>query len=250
MTNNNIYFVANWKMYGNSRSINTIKSIIKLSKVKKFNKAKIIYCPPYTLLSKFVKKVQKTNIMIGAQNCHYKPDYDACTGFISAKMIKDIGSKFVIIGHSEARAEGDSDNKINMKIKIALNSNLKVIFCIGESFKEKKNKKTNIVLKRQIFNGLKNVKNLKNILIAYEPIWSIGTGNIPERSRLEDQMQKIRKILKYKFKNQNVKILYGGSVNPKNIKILSKINEIDGFLIGAASQNVKKFIDIIKKTIN
>ena len=250
MTNNNIYFVANWKMYGNYRTLRAIKNIKKLSKSKKFYKAKIIYCPPYTLLEEFANKVKNTNIMIGAQNCHYKIGYGPSTGFISAKMIKDTGSKFVIIGHSESRDEGDTDNKINLKIKAALKSNLKVIFCIGESLKEKKNNKTTLVLRKQIFNGLKNIKDLKNILIAYEPIWSIGTGVVPEINNLKLQVQKIRKILKNIFKNQNYKILYGGSVSPNNINKLSKIDIIDGFLIGGASQNEKKFIDIIKKTIN
>ena len=107
-----------------------------------------------------------------------------------------------------------------------------------------------MVLRKQIFNGLKNIKDLKNILIAYEPIWSIGTGVVPEINNLKLQVQKIRKILKNIFKNQNYKILYGGSVSPNNINKLSKIDIIDGFLIGGASQNEKKFIDIIKKTIN
>ena len=250
MTNNNKYFVANWKMYGNTSSLRAIKNIKKLSKSKKFHKAKIIYCPPYTLLDQFANKVKNTNIMIGAQNCHYEIDYGPCTGFISAKMIKDTGSKFVIVGHSESRNEGDTDNKINLKIKAALKSNLKIIFCIGESFKEKKSNKTTSVLRKQILNGLKNIKSLKNILIAYEPIWSIGTGVVPEANKLKIQVKEIKNILIRLFKNQNIKILYGGSVSPRNINYLSKIDVIDGFLIGGASQNEKKFIDIIKKTIN
>ena len=250
MTNNITYFIANWKMYGNSRSLKALNNIIKLSSIKKFNKVRIIYCPPYTLLNQFAKKFIKTNIMVGAQNCHYKTGYGAYTGYVSAKMIKDTGSKYIILGHSEARAEGDSDNKINIKIKAALKSNLKVIFCIGESLKEKRKHKTNMVLRRQIFSGLKNIKNLENILFAYEPVWSIGTGIIPEIEILKIQIMKIKKILKQKFKYKKNKVLYGGSVSPKNIKSLSKIHEIDGFLIGGASQNEKKFIDIIKKTIN
>ena len=247
---NKILFIANWKMFGNLNSVKSIESVINLSKKKNYKNAKIIYCPPYTLLEQFANKVKNTNIMIGAQNCHYKIDYGPSTGFISAKMIKDTGSKFVIIGHSESRNEGDTDNKINLKIKAALKSNLKIIFCIGESFKEKKSNKTTSVLRKQILNGLKNIKSLKNILIAYEPIWSIGTGVVPEANKLKIQVKEIKNMLKRLFKNQNNKILYGGSVSPRNINYLSKIDVIDGFLIGGASQNEKKFIDIIKKTIN
>jgi len=250
MTNNNIYFVANWKMYGNSRSLKALNNIKKLSGVKKYNKARIVYCPPYTLIDQFVKKFKNTNILIGAQNCHYKSDYGAYTGYVSTRMIKEAGSKFVIIGHSESRAEGDTDNKINMKIKNAIKSNLKVIFCVGESLKEKKNNSTNTVLRKQIFNGLKKINNLRNIFLAYEPIWSIGTGIVLETNKLRTQFITIKKLLKTKYKNQNFKVLYGGSVNPKNVKSLSEIDQLDGFLIGSASQSEKKFIDIIKKTIN
>ena len=250
MTNNNTYFVANWKMYGNSSSIKHIAKVISISKINKYKKVRIIYCPPYTLLEQFVKKTKKTNISIGAQNCHYEAGYGAFTGFVSTKMIKNSGCKFVIIGHSETRKEGDTDKKINMKIKSALDSNLKVIFCIGESYKDKKNKKTNLVLNNQIKNGLNKIKNLKNVLIAYEPVWSIGTGVIPKISNLNSQVKKIKKFINSKFKNKNVKVLYGGSVSSKNIKSLSRIKEIDGFLIGGASQNQNKFIDIIKKSIN
>ena len=245
-----MYFIANWKMYGNLSSINTVKNVINLSKKTKFKKIKIIYCPPYTLLRPLIKKLRKSKIQVGAQNCHTDNEFGAYTGSVNAKMIKSVGGKFVIIGHSENRLEGDSNKKINLKIKSSLKENLKIIFCIGENLKEKRNKKTNKILNSQIINGLKNVKNLNNIIVAYEPVWAIGTGIIPKLNDLDKQVKTIKKILNKRFKSKNPKVLYGGSINSKNISDLRQISSIDGFLIGGASQKSKNFIDIIKKTIN
>ncbi len=246
---NNIYFIANWKMYGSTSSINSLNKLINLSKLKKYSKAKIIYLPPFTLLDAFNRKFKRTKISIGGQNCHHIQDYGSFTGSISPKMLKDLGCKFVILGHSENRMVGETDADVNNKIRSALNKNLKIIFCIGETFAEKKKKITHSVLNRQINKGLKGVKNYNNILIAYEPVWSIGTGVIPKEKELEFNIAKIKKILSKKTKNK-LPILYGGSVNNKNISNLINIRGINGFLVGSASQNTKKFIDIIKKTIN
>ena len=161
-----------------------------------------------------------------------------------------MGCSYVIIGHSENRIKGDDNALINKKIKVSLNNNLKILFCIGETLKEKKSKKTKIILASQIINGLKKIKNIKKIIFAYEPVWSIGTGIIPKQYELINNIVFIKKLLKKKFKSKNAKVLYGGSVNPKNINELGQINQIDGFLIGGASQNSNKFIDIIKKTFN
>ena len=246
---NNIYFIANWKMYGDTSSINSLNKIINLSKLKKFNKAKIIYFPPFTLIQNFINKFKKTKISVGGQNCHHVENYGSYTGSISPKMLKDLGCNFVILGHSENRTAGENDYDINKKIKSALNKNLKVIFCIGETLKEKRKKITLPVLKRQINKGLNGVKNYNNILIAYEPVWSIGTGVIPKDSELVYNIDKIRRIISKKTKSK-LPILYGGSVNNKNISNLKNISGINGFLVGSASQNSKIFIDIIKKTIN
>ena len=250
MTINNMYFIANWKMNGNLSSVKSINKVISLAKSKIFSKVKIVYCPPSTLLDIFVEKTKNTKILVGAQNCHYKSDYGAYTGFVSAKMIKNIGSKFVIIGHSESRNEGDTDSKINLKINSAINSNLNVIFCIGETLKEKKNKKTFHVLNSQIRNGLKNIKKNEKLIIAYEPVWSIGTGLTPGFNELNKNINIIKKIIKPLKNSKKIKILYGGSVKPSNVGDLNRIPGINGFLIGGSSINPKKFIDIIKKSIN
>ena len=165
-------------------------------------------------------------------------------------MLKKIGAKYVIIGHSENRANGETNVLINRKIISSTNNGLKIIFCIGETLMEKKKKHTKKVLKKQIMTGLKKVKKLKNILFAYEPVWSIGTGIIPKNQELENNVEFIKHNLKRNFKIKNPIVLYGGSVNPKNINKLKIVSSIDGFLIGGASQKSKKFIDIVKKTFN
>ena len=249
MTNINNYIIANWKMYGTINDIKSIKKVIKISKKLKYRKTKIIYCPPYTLLNSFSKIINKTPLDLGAQNCHDNEIYGPYTGSVSSYMIKSVGAKYVIIGHSENRKAGESNFMINKKILSALNQKLKVIFCIGETLNDKKKHKTNKVLKKQINEGLKSIKNLNNIIIAYEPVWCIGTGIIPKSSDLKNNLVKIKKIINSNFMSKDTKIIYGGSVNPKNVVQLNKISEIKGFLIGSASQNTNKFIDIIKKSI-
>ena len=244
MTNKYIYFVANWKMFGNLRSLYSLNKVISFTKKYKRNKFKLIYCLPNTLISPFKDKLKSSSIDIGAQNCHESENFGANTGQVNSNMLKDVGAKYVIIGHSENRQLGESDNLINLKIKSSIKSGLKVIFCIGETLAQKRKKKTKKILSRQITNGLKKVKNKKNILIAYEPVWAIGSGLIPN----ETEIFEITNFIKNKVKGS--KVLYGGSVNPKNIKLLKKINNVDGFLIGGASQNPNNFIDIIKKTFN
>ncbi len=243
MTNKYMIFIANWKMFGGLNSLNSLHKVIKFFKSFKKNKfIKIIYCPPSTLIRPMSKKLKNTRIDVGAQNCHEHKTYGAFTGSINSIMLKNVGAKYVIIGHSENRQTGESNKLINLKIKSALRSGLKVIFCIGETLQEKRKKITKKVLIKQIKFGLDKIKNKKNILVAYEPVWSIGTGLIPKSRELHETINFVKKNIK------NTKVLYGGSVNPKNIYELKSIDNIDGYLIGGASQDSKKFIDIIKKT--
>jgi len=239
-----MYFIANWKMYGNLSSLNSLNKVIKFSKSKEINKGRLIYCPPYTLISSFSKKFKNCQIGIGGQNCHESEIYGPYTGSVNCRMLKNIGAHFVIIGHSENREKGENDKLINLKIKSALEAKLKVIFCIGETISQKRKLKTKLILSKQIKVGLDGIKNKSSIFIAYEPIWAIGTGIVPKSKDLLKTVE----FIKSKFKNKLTKVLYGGSVNPQNIKNLKDINNIDGFLIGGASQSVNKFIDIVKKT--
>ena len=240
-----MYFIANWKMFGGLSTLNSLTKVIKFLKIfKKSKNTKIIYCPPNTLIRPMFKKVMNSKIQVGAQNCHESLTYGASTGSINSMMLKNVGAKYVILGHSENRESGETDKLINTKIKAATKSGLKVIFCIGETLAQKRKKITNKILLKQITLGLQKVKRRENIVIAYEPVWSIGTGVIPKSDDLFRTINFIKKKVK------NIKVLYGGSVNPKNINELKSIKNIDGFLIGGASQDPKKFIDIIKKTYN
>ena len=232
-------------MFGGLNSLNSLHKVNKFFKNFKKNKfAKIIYCPPNTLIRPMSKKLKNSRIEVGAQNCHEQENYGAFTGSVNSKMLRNVGAKYVIIGHSENRRSGETDRLINLKIKSALRSGLKVIFCIGETLQQKRKKITNQILNKQIQLGLNKINNKNKILIAYEPVWSIGTGLIPKSNELFDTINFI------KTKIKNFKVLYGGSVNPKNISELKSIYNIDGFLIGGASQDPNKFIDIIKKSYN
>ena len=244
MTNKYIYFVANWKMFGNLGTLNSLNKVISFVKKNKQKKFKLIYCPPASLINPLYEKIKSTPIQIGAQNCHESEMYGANTGHINSSMLKSVGAKYVILGHSENREEGENDALINQKIKSSINSGLKIIFCIGESLTQKRKKITKKILSRQIVKGLNKIINKKNIIIAYEPVWAIGSGLTPKNREILEIVRFIKKKVK------GVKVLYGGSVNTKNINFLKKINNVDGFLIGGASQKSKNFIDIIKKTFN
>ena len=228
MTNKFNYFIGNWKMFGDLSSIRLIKKIsINLNRFKK-NKFKVIFCIPYTLINSYSKQLKQSNISIGAQNVHYLYEYGSCTGSINSKMIKNAGAEYVIIGHSENR---------------------KIILCIGETNKQKINKQTNRILKKQIVLSLKGIRSIKNIIFAYEPVWAIGTGKVPKKYELSKNILYIKSQIQNKFKKvKNINILYGGSVNPRNIAELNSIDHLNGYLIGGASKSSKEFIDIINKS--
>ena len=248
MANNMRYFIGNWKMFGIPKSITILDKINKFIKSdKKFNKKyKIIITPPHTLIQSYSKFFLNKKISIGAQNCYHKDYFGANTGAISSLMIKSVGAQYVIVGHSDNRSEGDTDTMLKSKVENSLNNKLKVVFCIGENKEHKLNNKTLEVLENQIKNVLEEKFNFKDIIVAYEPIWSIGTGQIPGTDDLLKTTMFIKKILKNIFKKSSPAVLYGGSVDGKNIAQFKKLIEIDGFLIGGASKSDKNFIDIIK----
>ena len=249
MTNKLKYFVANWKMFGNFtylKNFQKVHNFLALNK-KLRKKNKVILCIPNTLLYFYKKKINSKFISLGAQNCHYLQKFGPYTGSISSYMLKTVGTKYVILGHSENRSQGETNKIICKKIQSSLNQNLKVIFCIGETLKEKRRKKTFFILKRQITSSIKKNFNLNKIIIAYEPVWSIGTGKIPKVKELEKTFKFIKIVFKKSLKvKKPPTILYGGSVNSSNVRKFSFISDIDGFLIGSASISSKNFIDIIK----
>ena len=241
------YFIGNWKMFGVPKSISILNKISSYySKDKNRNKYRVVITPPYTLIESYSRYFKNKMILIGAQNCYQKEQFSSNTAAISPYMLKSVGAKYTLIGHSDNRGEGDTNSMLKDKVKYALKNNLKVVFCIGENKSEKKNKKTLNVLKKQLTQVLEKKFNKNNIIVAYEPIWSIGTGKIPTANELKKTTIHIKKVLKGIFKKTSPAVLYGGSVDDGNIKMFKELREIDGFLIGGASKTSKKFIDIIK----
>jgi triosephosphate isomerase len=198
------------------------------------------------LIESFSKYFKNKKISIGSQNCYQKDQFSSNTAAVSPYMLRSVGAKYTLIGHSDNRGEGDKDSMLKDKVEFALKNNLKVVFCIGENKSEKKNNRTLAVLKKQLTNVLEKKFNKNNIIVAYEPIWSIGTGKIPGAEELKKTTVHIKKILKNIFKKNSPAVLYGGSVDGTNVEMFKQITEIDGFLIGGASKSSKKFIDIIK----
>ncbi len=241
------YFIGNWKMFGVPKSISILNKINSFySKDKDRKKYCVIITPPYTLIETFAKYFKNKKIKIGAQNCYQKEQFSSNTAAVSPYMIRSVGAQYTLIGHSDNRAEGDTDLMLKDKVKFALKNKLKVIFCIGENKLQKKNNKTFTILKNQLTQVLDKTFNKNNIIVAYEPIWSIGTGKIPSAYDLLKTTAHIKKVLKNIFKKNSLPVLYGGSVDENNVNMFAKIKEIDGFLIGGASKSSKKFIDIIK----
>jgi len=248
MTNKLKYFIGNWKMFGDFNSFKIISKINQYAKKhKSLKKSKIVLCVPNILIDFFNKKLKRKSISIGAQNCYHEEGYGPFTGAISAIMLKKMGAEYIILGHSENREEGETPKLIKKKVIAALNQKLNIILCIGEKFIDKKKGKTFAVIKKQIKGSLEKNFNINKIILAYEPVWSIGTNKIPNSKELMNVIKFIKNDFKKIFKTKNYpKVLYGGSVSKNNIRLLSSISEIDGFLIGGASQSSKKFIDIIK----
>ena len=241
------YFIGNWKMFGVPKSINILNKINSFySKDKNRKKYRVIFTPPYTLIQTYAKYFEKKNILIGSQNCYQKDHFSSNTAAVSPYMIKNVGAKYTLVGHSDNRKEGETDGMLKDKVFFAIRNNLKVVYCIGENKSEKKNKRTFKVLKNQLMKVLNKNIDIKNIIVAYEPIWSIGTGKVPTKNELERTTVHIKKVLKKIFKKKSPPVLYGGSVDGHNVKIFRQIKEIDGFLIGGASKSYKKFIDILK----
>jgi triosephosphate isomerase len=236
-----LLIVANWKM--NPENLKKAKLLFMEFKkgMKDVRNVEVVICPPFVYLSELIAS-KSCDLKFGAQDCFWE-EKGAFTGEISPKMLKDLGVEYVIVGHSERRKIlGETDEMINKKLKAAIKAKLKPILCIGETEKERTSGKTFQVLKNQLkkaLNGTSNVKlQTSNLIIAYEPVWAIGTGNPCKPEDAKEVLLFLRKILKFP-------ILYGGSVNSKNAKDYIKIG-FDGLLVGGASLDPKEFIEIIK----
>ncbi|MFC2085225.1 triose-phosphate isomerase [Bacteroidota bacterium] len=240
---------GNWKMNNNlTESITLLSDILK--KFKPSDSIDVIICPPFTFLETANALLKDSKIKLGAQNVHFE-DSGAFTGEISAKMLLSVGCEYVIIGHSERRALfSETNSTINKKIHRSLFSNLKVIFCVGETIEEREKDLTNDVIKKQITEGLKNIQenDFQNIIIAYEPVWAIGTGKTATLQQAQSVHRFIRELIAELYSNtsaQKLIIQYGGSVKPENSRELLKEEDIDGALIGGACLKADSFIEII-----
>ena len=243
-----IYFIGNWKMNGNYDSIKEIETVNNFLKKNSISKLKkIIFCPPSNLLMSFCKKINTKSLDFGAQDISkINLNNGPYTGQLSAKMIKESGANYVIVGHSEKRLFDEDYKTIKKKISIAIKNKLKVIFCIGENLSQKKQNLSFKILKKQISNSIDTRINFNNLIIAYEPIWSIGTGIVPSNNYLDLIYRKLKIFLKEKYKVNSPIMIYGGSVTTDNVATLGKNSLISGFLIGGASLKSKSFIEIIK----
>lgn len=241
---------GNWKM--NMLPNETINFIEGLSQEIKDVKNEIILCVPYTDLFYALLTAQNTNIKIGAQNMHWK-EKGAYTGEISGQMLKSIGVEYVIIGHSERRQYfAETDETVNLKVKSALENNLKPIICVGETLEQREHGETEKIIESQIKLALKDLtkEQIRVIIIAYEPVWAIGTGKTATPEEANNVIKYIRKQIKELYNEEiaeNIIIQYGGSVKASNAEELFNMSDIDGALVGGASLNFKEFSEIVNK---
>ena len=240
------FCVANWKMNFNSSDT---KSFLENWGKKDLNnkEVKTIFCPSFTELNTTAELLHNSDSELGAQNVYYESN-GAYTGEISCRMLKDLGCNWVIIGHSERRAIfGETDEMVCHKLNKLTSENMYPIVCIGETKDERENGKTEEVLSRQLLVAFENQKgkNIEHTVIAYEPVWAIGTGITATIDMISEAHQCIRNIFNTNgFNGNEISILYGGSVTNENAAELSNITDVDGFLVGGASLDVEKFYAI------
>ncbi len=242
------FIAANWKM---NKVISETREFIELFSpdVKEVSDVDIVLAPPFTSLTNAAEMIKHTNIMLAAQDVFYE-EKGAYTGEISPSMIKDVGCKFVIIGHSERRQYfKETDEIVNSKIKAAQKGGLSVIFCLGESLEEREEGKTFNIIEREMSKGLDGT-DIEDIVVAYEPIWAIGTGKTATPDQAQEVHAFIREKLRMKYgnKSDDIRIIYGGSVTPENIDSLMACADIDGALVGGASLKPESFVRIVKFT--
>ncbi len=228
---------ANWKM---NNDFSDIKPFVSYIKKNQKNKKNLVVCVPSVMLKTFADTAKKT-VEVGAENCYFE-EKGAFTGEISAKMVKSAGAAYSIVGHSERRQIfGETNEMLNKKLKACLKSGLKVIFCIGETLEEKSKYKS--VLKKQIIEGFEDVSDFANIVVAYEPVWAIGTGKVATTSDISKVHSYIKGLFKETY-DVAMPVLYGGSVKPSNSKEILALSEVDGVLIGGASLKAEDYVAI------
>jgi len=247
------FIAGNWKMY---KTINESLGLVNNLKrsLADVDSVDIVVCPVYTSLSEVSDMLMDSNIGLGGQNVFWEKE-GAYTGEISPIMLKDSGCEFVIVGHSERRKYFSETNEtVNKKLKAVLGVGLTPICCIGETLEEREAKETISVIETQLKGCLKDIeiRDILGLVIAYEPVWAIGTGKNATPDQAQEVHNFIRGWIEKNFSQgaaETVRILYGGSVKPSNIKDLMKETDIDGALVGGASLEASSFIDIVKNAL-
>lgn len=237
---------GNWKMNGTGKQLGELRKLVTAVNRKKPS-ADVMICPPATLLPRMAALKPK-GVALGGQDCHANVE-GAHTGDISAEMLKEAGAKAVIIGHSERRADhGESDKAVRAKVEAAHRGGLTAIMCVGESLKERKAGDTLKIVQAQLRGSLPAKCTAKNTIIAYEPVWAIGSGLTPTAAQVEEAHTALRKALVRRFGDEGAKmrILYGGSVKPSNAAELMSVPNVNGALVGGASLTAKDFYGILR----
>lgn len=243
---------GNWKMNGLlADGVDLAKGIAAEVKALGKPQCEFLVCPPFTLLTSVKKALRGAKVALGAQDCHFETK-GAHTGDISPAMLADLGCSYVILGHSERRADHHESNElVNKKVVAAHAVGLKTVICIGETLEQREAGKAIEVCKEQILGSVPDDSTSSDTVIAYEPVWAIGTGKIPTTADVEEVHAAVRKVLAKKLGKGNankMRILYGGSVKPNNAKELMSLPDVDGALIGGASLKVADFLAIAKNS--
>jgi len=243
------FIAGNWKMFKTCpEAVKTAEQLVKL--VDGTNDIDIMIAPPFTALSSVYDAIKDSNVSLGAQNLFWENE-GAYTGEVSPGMLVSAGCRYVIIGHSERRQYfGETDDTVNKKIVAAIQHQLIPVFCVGETEKERESKETFSVLDKQVKKGLINLvaDKLEKLVIAYEPVWAIGTGKTATKEQAQEAHQFLRSLLETSFGNsfaRSIRILYGGSVKPGNIKELMAMPDVDGALVGGASLDAEPLSQIV-----
>jgi triosephosphate isomerase len=239
---------GNWKMNGSKASARELKAMIKAAAKAPAYGCELMICPPATLLAGFVEIVKGSALKLGGQDCHAKPS-GAHTGDVSAEMLKEAGAKAVIVGHSERRQDhGETDAQVQAKALAVRRAGLQAIICIGETLAERDAGKTLDVVKRQLQGSVPEGAVSANTVIAYEPVWAIGTGRTPTTDEIQAVHAAIRAQLAGRFGQAGaaIRLLYGGSVKPDNAAAILPLPDVDGALVGGASLKAADFLAIAK----
>lgn len=243
-----ILIAGNWKMNGLLEDGTALAKEVA-TEVKKLGKpeCEFLVCPPFTLLTSVKKALRGSKVALGAQDCH-TAEKGAHTGDISPIMLKNVGCTYVLVGHSERRADHNENNELICKKAQALhNAGLKAVICIGETLQERESGKTIDVCTKQIMGSVPEGANATNTVIAYEPVWAIGTGKTPTAAEVQETHAALRKVVAKKLGKSianKMRLLYGGSVKPSNAAELLSLEDVDGALIGGASLKASDFMGI------